>query len=182
MADKLVVSGANLCTHQLNSVLKTGWHFKTQNSNSDLLQLILLIFLFNITDCKQRSVDTKNCWRYLVVWFVKILFVNSQIYTSSKNFVGEKMNNQEKYDQAFKESFAIEDDALGEQLTYQSIPEWDSVGHMGLMAALEDAFDIMIEMEDVIDFGSYEIGKTMLKKYEINIWQVRCLIMQIRAT
>ena len=100
---------------------------------------------------------------------MKTLFVNSQIYMISKNFVGGKMNNQEKYDQAFKESFAIEDDALGEQLTYQSIPEWDSVGHMGLMAALEDTFDIMIEMEDVIDFGSYEIGKTMLKKYEINI-------------
>ena len=79
------------------------------------------------------------------------------------------MNNQEKYDQAFKESFAIEDGALSEQLTYQSIPEWDSVGHMGLMAALEDAFDIMIEMEDVIDFGSYEIGKAILKKYEIDI-------------
>jgi len=79
------------------------------------------------------------------------------------------MNNQEKYDQAFKESFAIDNNALNDQLTYQSIPEWDSVGHMGLMAALEDAFDIMIEMEDVIDFGSYEIGKTILKKYEINI-------------
>ena len=79
------------------------------------------------------------------------------------------MTNQEKYDQAFKESFAIDNGALGEQLTYQSIPEWDSVGHMGLMASLEDAFDIMIEMEDVIDFGSYEIGKTILKKYEINI-------------
>ena len=89
---------------------------------------------------------------------------------STKNlFVGKKMNNQDKYDQAFKESFSIEDGALGEQLTYQSIPEWDSVGHMGLMAALEDAFDIMIEMEDVIDFGSYEIGKTILKKYEIDI-------------
>ena len=79
------------------------------------------------------------------------------------------MGNQDKYDEAFKESFSIDEDALGEKLTYQSIPEWDSVGHMGLMAALEDAFDIMIEMEDVIDFGSYEIGKSILKKYEINI-------------
>ena len=79
------------------------------------------------------------------------------------------MNNQDKYDQAFKESFSVSDDALGEKLTYQSIPEWDSVGHMGLMAALEDTFDIMIEMEDVIDFGSYEIGKTILNKYEIDI-------------
>ena len=99
-----------------------------------------------------------------------MLFAQSQINMRSENlFVGRKMNNKDKYDEAFKESFSIGDDALGEQLTYQSIPEWDSVGHMGLMAALEDAFDIMIEMEDVIDFGSYEIGKALLKKYEINI-------------
>ena len=92
------------------------------------------------------------------------------------------MDNQDKYDEAFKESFSIGADALGEQLTYQSIPEWDSVGHMGLMAALEDAFDIMIEMEDVIDFGSYDIGKSILKKYEIIIWKEHCLRLQTPET
>lgn len=97
-------------------------------------------------------------------------FAKLSIDIKSENItVGRDMGNQDKYDEAFKESFSIDEDALGEKLTYQSIPEWDSVGHMGLMAALEDAFDIMIEMEDVIDFGSYEIGKSILKKYEINI-------------
>ena len=45
---------------------------------------------------------------------------------------------------------------------------WDSVGHMTLMAALEDAFDIMMETDDIIDFNSYEKGKeTLAKNYGV---------------
>lgn len=47
-------------------------------------------------------------------------------------------------------------------LEYQSIREWDSVGHITLISELEDAFDIEIETEDVIDFSSYEKGKEIL--------------------
>ncbi|NVK17379.1 MAG: acyl carrier protein [Methylocystaceae bacterium] len=79
------------------------------------------------------------------------------------------MNNKEKYDQAFIESFSVEADALNENLTYQSIAEWDSVGHMGLIAALEDAFDIMMDTEDIIEFGSYTIGIDIMKKYKVEI-------------
>ena len=58
---------------------------------------------------------------------------------------------------------------LGEALEYQSIPAWDSVGHMSLMAELEDAFDISLDMDDVIEFGTYQTGMTTLKKYGIDI-------------
>ena len=78
------------------------------------------------------------------------------------------MSNLEKYNQAFCETFNIEEAALPE-LKYQDIPEWDSVGHMTLMAALEEAFDIMLEVEDIIDFSSYAKGKELLQKYEVEI-------------
>ena len=39
-----------------------------------------------------------------------------------------------------------------------SIPQWDSVGHMTLMGALEDEFDIVLEMDDIIDFSSFKKG------------------------
>ena len=78
------------------------------------------------------------------------------------------MTNLEKYNQAFVEAFSVSEDQLAE-LAYQSIPEWDSVGHMGLVAALEDAFDIMMETEDIIEFGSYEIGKDMIRKYQVEL-------------
>ncbi len=77
------------------------------------------------------------------------------------------MSNKEKYNEAFKEIFEIEDDQLNDDLEYQSIDTWDSVGHMSLMAALEDEFDIMLEMDDIIDFGSYSSGITTLEKYGV---------------
>ena len=75
------------------------------------------------------------------------------------------MTNKEKYNNAFKETFEISDDVLNETLEYQSIEPWDSVGHMSLMAALEDEFDIMLEMDDIVDFGSYNTGFKTLEKY-----------------
>ena len=78
------------------------------------------------------------------------------------------MTNLEKYNQAFIETFEIEETQL-EGLKYQDIVAWDSVGHMSLMAALEDAFDIMMDTDDIIDFNSYEKGKEILSKPEYGI-------------
>ena len=77
------------------------------------------------------------------------------------------MNNLEKYDAAFIEALEITKEQL-EGLEYQQIPSWDSVGHMGLVAAIEDAFDIMMDTDDIIDLSSYVKGKEILsKKYNI---------------
>ena len=78
------------------------------------------------------------------------------------------MSNLEIYNNAFKEAFGIEEGALA-GLEYQAIPEWDSVGHMNLIAALEDGFDIMMDTDDIIDFSSYEKGKEILTKYEVTV-------------
>ena len=77
------------------------------------------------------------------------------------------MNNKQQYDQAFIENFSISEDQLDDGLEYNSIPEWDSVGHMGLMAELEEAFDIMMEMDDIIDFSSYKKGLELIAKYGV---------------
>ena len=79
------------------------------------------------------------------------------------------MKNKQKYDQAFIESFSISESALDDNLIYNSIPEWDSVGHMGMIAELEDVFEIMMEMDDIIDFSSYKKGFEIIAKYGIKI-------------
>jgi len=84
------------------------------------------------------------------------------------NKMEDAMTNLEKYNNVFMETFAIEQGQLA-GLEYQSIANWDSVGHMELIAGLEDAFDIMMETEDIIEFSSYEKGKELLKKYNIEI-------------
>ncbi len=77
------------------------------------------------------------------------------------------MTNQEKYDQVFIECFSVEKDVLNDEFVYQCIPEWDSVGHLAMIAALEDAFEIMMETDDIIDFSSYTKGMEILSKYGI---------------
>lgn len=79
------------------------------------------------------------------------------------------MTNLEKYRNAFVEGLEISAEEVNESLEYQGIPQWDSVGHMALIASLEDAFDIMMDTDDIIDFSSYTKGIEILKKYDIAV-------------
>ena len=67
------------------------------------------------------------------------------------------------------ECFHIDRERLNETLSYQSVPAWDSVGHMAMIAGLEERFEIMIETEDVIDFSSYLKGIEILAKYNVTL-------------
>ena len=69
---------------------------------------------------------------------------------------------------AFITTFEVTEEQLAD-LKYQDIEAWDSVGHMGLIAVLEDAFDIMMDTDDIIDFSSYEKGKELLSKEKYRV-------------
>ena len=71
-----------------------------------------------------------------------------------------------KYQQIFVQLFNVNENQLA-SLKYQDVPEWDSIGHMELMTALEEAYGIEIDIDDIIDFSSYPKGKDILKKYSI---------------
>lgn len=76
------------------------------------------------------------------------------------------MMNYEKYVQAFKKVLQLDETVQVESLKYRDCG-WDSVAHMVLMATLEDTFDIMMDTDDVIDFSSFEKGKEILGKYNV---------------
>jgi len=78
------------------------------------------------------------------------------------------MANTDKYNEVFMKTFGVSEEQLP-GLAYQTISEWDSVGHMAMIADLEDAFDIMFETDDIIDFNSYEKGIELLKKYDVEV-------------
>jgi len=78
------------------------------------------------------------------------------------------VTNLEKYTKAFVDAFDVPPSELP-TLAYQAIPSWDSVGHMGLMAVLEEAFGITLEIDDVIDFSSFAKGQELLKKYSVEL-------------
>ena len=79
------------------------------------------------------------------------------------------MTNIEKYNQVFTSTLEITENQL-KGLSYQSVELWESVGHMTLVANLEDTFDIMMETDDIIDLSSYEKGIEILKeKYGVEL-------------
>jgi acyl carrier protein len=77
------------------------------------------------------------------------------------------MSSLDKLRATFAESLGLPVSEVSDDLTYNTIAQWDSVAHMALIAALEDAFDVLIETEDVIDMSSFAKAKSILIKYGI---------------
>ncbi|GAA3861267.1 acyl carrier protein [Saccharothrix violaceirubra] len=63
----------------------------------------------------------------------------------------------------FVESLGLSDDVDVENLKYRDIDEWDSVGHMALVAAIEDEFDVEFETDQVIDMSSFKVAVDQLR-------------------
>lgn len=77
------------------------------------------------------------------------------------------MSNIEKYTNVFTKTFDIKPEET-KGLQYTGIQAWDSIGHMSLIAALEEAFDIMMDTDDIIDLSSFEKGMEILsERYDV---------------
>ncbi len=77
------------------------------------------------------------------------------------------MTNTEKLTAAFSDALTIDVSTVKDTLAYQSIPEWDSISHMVLISRIEEAFDVSIDTDDVIDMSSVAKAKEILKKYNV---------------
>ena len=77
------------------------------------------------------------------------------------------MSNKDKYLDIFIKSLSINSNKFNENMKYNEIPEWDSIGHMTLMSGLEEGFNITMDTDDIVDFSSFKKGKEILKKYKI---------------
>ena len=77
------------------------------------------------------------------------------------------MTNLEKYDEVFVEVFAVDKNALNENFNKENVESWDSIHQLNITANLEEVFDIMFEPEDIMAMTSYQAGKTILGKYNI---------------
>ena len=78
------------------------------------------------------------------------------------------MSNSEKYSKIFVKMFSVDKSKL-KKLKYQSVPQWDSIAHMSMIGSLEDTFKITMDIDDIVDFSSFEKGKKILKKYKVKI-------------
>lgn len=69
----------------------------------------------------------------------------------------------------FKEALELDNSVNISELVYNTIEQWDSIGHMTLVAEIEDAYDIMLETDDVLDLSSFNKAIEILKKYDVQL-------------
>ena len=81
----------------------------------------------------------------------------------------KNMENIEKYNEAFVHVFGAQAGDLNDNYGKDTVEEWDSVHQLSLVAELEEAFDIMLDPEDIMEMTSYKSGKDLLKKYDIDL-------------
>lgn len=67
----------------------------------------------------------------------------------------------------FVEALALPEGVDVENLKYRDIDEWDSVGHMALVAAIEDEFDVQFDTDQVIDMSSFKVAVDMLRGFGV---------------
>jgi acyl carrier protein len=69
----------------------------------------------------------------------------------------------DKLRDVFVEALGLDGSVDVENLKYREIEEWDSVGHMALVAAIEDEFDVEFATDQVIDMSSFKVAVDMLE-------------------
>ena len=77
-------------------------------------------------------------------------------------------DNPEKLLNCFCNALGIAPEQVTDELTYNSIREWDSVGHMALMSELESVFDLMLDTDDILNLSSVAKCKECLGKYGVS--------------
>ena len=80
------------------------------------------------------------------------------------------MTGLEKYKDAFRTAFEI-DDSVIEEMSDGESEQWDSIGHMQLIATLEDVFEIEFEPDEIRAINSFSNGETESDLAGILIYQ-----------
>jgi acyl carrier protein len=63
------------------------------------------------------------------------------------------------------DTLKLAETAYSEDLAAGDLPEWDSIGHVNLLMAVEREFDIAFDVIDAIDIESVADLQEMVKKY-----------------
>jgi acyl carrier protein len=79
------------------------------------------------------------------------------------------MTNLEKYNDIFVQVFGADLAQLGENYSKETVAEWDSVHQLNIISLMEEAFDLMLDPEDIMACTSYNAGKEILAKNDIEL-------------
>lgn len=77
------------------------------------------------------------------------------------------MTPEAKLKAAFVEALGLPADVDVTASRYRETRQWDSVAHMQLVGAIELAFDIMLDTDDVIGMSSYQRAREIVSKHGV---------------
>lgn len=76
--------------------------------------------------------------------------------------------NKERLRSCFSQSLGIPMEQVIDDLTYNSIEQWDSVGHMTLVADIETAFDVVLDTDDILNLSSVREAVSILRGHGVD--------------
>ena len=79
------------------------------------------------------------------------------------------MTNLEKYNDIFVQVFGADTAQLGDNYSKETVAEWDSVHQLNIISLMEETFDLMLDPEDIMACTSYNAGKEILAKNDIEL-------------
>ena len=66
-------------------------------------------------------------------------------------------------EQVFSDVFTIRDSDINDELKFQDIPSWDSMGHMVLIMRLEQSFDVQLSGDQIANIASVGDARSALR-------------------
>ena len=79
------------------------------------------------------------------------------------------MTNLEKYNDIFVQVFGADVAQHGDKCSKETISAWDSVHQLNIISLMEEAFDLMLDPEDIMACTSYNAGRDILLKNGIEL-------------
>ncbi len=74
------------------------------------------------------------------------------------------MTNIDKLNNIFVDVFGVEQAELNADFRKENVEAWDSIHQLSIVTAMEEAFDILLDPEDIIALDSYQAAKEILEK------------------
>jgi acyl carrier protein len=75
--------------------------------------------------------------------------------------------NEEKLREAFRVCLGLTAEQVTGELASYQVKEWDSIGHMALVAELEKVFDLELSVDDITDMVSMTQARAVLTRHGV---------------
>lgn len=76
--------------------------------------------------------------------------------------------NADKFHECFSRALGIPRERVTDDLAYNTIEEWDSVGHMALVVELEGEFNVMFDTDDILGMSTVAKAREILTRYGVS--------------